>query len=148
MIIKLDHQRTETAKAIQKIQKPAYEVEAKLIGFDGIPQINETVEEIQRSNEVFWGWTEEGLKGVISFKQLERTIDIYRLVVDPSAFRQGIGRKLLAHLMEQYQEHDFTVSTGSANRPAIHLYTSFGFIEQKRFEAAPGILCSEFLKRK
>lgn len=148
MIIKLDHRQQETAEAIQRIQKPAYEVEAKLIGFDGIPQLKESVEDIQRSDEIFWGMVEERLKGFISFKEIGKTIDIHRLVVDPAAFRQGIGKTLLVHLMEQYGDHDFLVSTGTANEPAVNLYKSFGFAEQKRFEAATGIVLSEFLKRK
>jgi len=148
MIIKLDHWQKETAEAIQRIQKPAYEVEAKLIGFDGIPQIEEPVEEIQKSDEVFMGIVEERLKGFISFKEIGKTIDIHRLVVDPAAFRQGLGKRLLVHLIEQYGNHDFVVSTGTANQPAVNLYESMGFTEQKRFEVAPGIMCSEFLKRK
>ena len=148
MISKLDHQQKEIAEAIQRIQKPAYEVEAKLIGFDGIPQINESAAEIRKSEEIFFGWTEQELKGFISFKKTGQTIDIHRLVVAPPAFRQGIGSKLLAYLLEQYSGWEFVVNTGSANQPAINLYKSFGFIEQERFEVAPGIMCSSFLKRK
>jgi ribosomal protein S18 acetylase RimI-like enzyme len=148
MIKLLDHRQREIAERIQTIQKPAYKVEARLMEFDGIPQIHESVEAIQNCEEVFIGFTEEELKGFISFKKDGQVIDIHRLVVDPPHFRRGIARKLLAHLLEQYRGYEFEVSTGSANEPAKNLYGSFGFIEQGRFEVAPGITCSKFLKRK
>ncbi|WKA58040.1 GNAT family N-acetyltransferase [Planococcus shenhongbingii] len=148
MIVRLDHHLEKAAQAIQKIQQPAYKVEAALMGFEGIPQLHETVEEIQDSQEIFMGFLEGELKGFISYKKEDCTIDIHRLVVAPFYFRQGIGRRLLTYLLEQYKGHDFIVSTGTANEPAKKLYESHGFVEQDCFEVAPGVFCSRFLKRK
>ena len=148
MIKRLNQQEEKTAKAIQKIQKPAYQVEAKLMGFEGIPQLNESILEIQNSGEVFIGYIENDLKGFISYKEENGVIDICRLVVAPEHFRQGIARKLLAFLLEQFDGYGFIVSTGSANTPAKKLYISFGFIESRSFEVAPGIYCTEFQKKK
>lgn len=148
MIKRLSQQEEKTAKAIQKIQKPAYQVEAKLMGFEGIPQLNESVLEIQNSGETFIGYIEDDLKGFISYTEENRLIDICRLVVDPEHFRQGIARKLLVFLLERFVGYDFIVSTGSANTPAKKLYDSLGFIESRNFEVAPGIYCTEFQKKK
>ncbi|HSJ37654.1 MAG TPA: GNAT family N-acetyltransferase [Planococcus sp. (in: firmicutes)] len=148
MIQELDHRSESTAKAIQRIQHPAYLVEAEMMGFQGIPQLKESVLELRNSSEVFVGYLEEDrLLGFISYKKETNTIDIHRLVVDPEHFRKGIGRKLLAFLLGKYKGMDFIVSTGKANVPAKKLYESFGFIETEDFEVAPGIFCTALEKK-
>ena len=148
MIQELDHRSESTAKAIQRIQRPAYLVEAEMMGFQGIPQLKESTLEIRNSGEVFVGCLDEDrLLGFISYKKETNTIDIYRLVVDPEHFRKGVGRKLLAFLLEKYKGLDFVVSTGKANVPAKKLYESFGFIQMEDFEVAPGIFCTALEKK-
>lgn len=143
MIREIDHRNDAEAKKIQRIQRPAYLVEAELMGFEGIPQLKESVLEIQNSGETFLGYFEqELLKGFISYKKENNTIDIHRLVVDPEHFRKGIGRELLASLTKAFEGMEFIVSTGKANKPAKNLYTSFGFTESEDFEVAPGIFCT------
>jgi len=148
LIQELDHRSESTAKAIQRIQRPAYLVEAEMMGFQGIPQLKESTLEIRNSGEVFVGCLDEDrLLGFISYKKETNTIDIYRLVVDPEHFRKGVGRKLLAFLLEKYKGLDFVVSTGKANVPAKKLYESFGFIQMEDFEVAPGIFCTALEKK-
>lgn len=143
MIRELNHRNEYTAKAIQRIQRPAYLVEAELMGFKGIPQLNESTLEIQNSGETFWGYIEhDRLMGFISYKEEGDIIDIHRLVVDPEQFRRGIGRQLLGSLMNKFEGLEFIVSTGKMNKPAKNLYTGFGFIETEDFEVAPGIFCT------
>lgn len=144
MITTIDHRDESTAKAIQSIQRPAYRIEAELMGFDGIPHITETVEEIQQSSEIFLGFTEGYLKGFISYKEQDGVVDIYRLVVDPIQFRQGIARQLVDQLLHEKKAAEFIVSTGSANTPARKLYESFGFKEEETFEVADGVTCTQF----
>lgn len=144
MIRKINHQNKQNAKEIQGIQQSAYQIEAELMGFYGIPQLYETVAEIQKSDEVFVGYSEEGLMGIVSYRVEEGIVDIHRLVVDPDHFRKGVGRKLVAYLLEHYRGYGFTVSTGTANKPAIALYKAFGFQEQRLMEVAPGITCTQF----
>ncbi|MGM0896753.1 MAG: GNAT family N-acetyltransferase [Bacillota bacterium] len=144
MITQLDHTNEKTARSIQSIQRPAYRIEAELMGYPHIPQISERVEEIQQSDEVFLGYQDEYLKGFISYKEEDGIIDIYRLVVDPLQFRQGIARSLVDHLLQHKRGMDFIVSTGTANTPARKLYESFGFREEETFEVAPGVTCTQF----
>ncbi|WP_084244014.1 GNAT family N-acetyltransferase [Planomicrobium okeanokoites] len=147
MIRKVNHRNEYTAKAIQRIQRPAYLVEAELMGFEGIPQLKESTIEIQNSGETFLGYMEqEVLLGFISYKKENNIVDIHRLVVNPEHFRKGIGRKLLAYLMEEFEGMEFIVSTGKMNKPAKNLYTSFGFVETEDFEVAPGIFCTTLKK--
>lgn len=144
MITQIDHTDEKTARAIQSIQRPAYRIEAELMGFNDISHITETVEEIQQSDETFLGYQDEYLKGFISYKEEEGVIDIYRLVVDPLQFRQGIARSLVDHLLQHQKAAEFIVSTGTANTPARKLYESFGFREEETFEVAPGVTCTQF----
>lgn len=144
MICKINHQNEQNAKEIQGIQQSAYRIEAELMGFYGIPQLHETISEIQNSTEVFVGYKEEQLMGILSYRVEEGIVDIHRLVVGPDHFRKGIGKKLVAYLLGHYRGYGFTVSTGTANKPAIALYKAFGFQEQRLIEVAPGITCTQF----
>lgn len=146
MIIALNHRLEKTAKEIRKIQQSAYRIEAELMGFDGIPQLNESVLEIQNADEIFLGHTGNPLKGFLSYKEIGHLIDIHRLAVAPEYFRQGIASDLLEGLFQQFEGRDFLVSTGAANEPAKKLYRKYGFEELRVFEPEPGIWCAEFMK--
>lgn len=148
MIKRLNHHQGKTAKEIQRLQKRAYQAEAELIGFDGIPQLNESILEIQNSGETFIGYFNGGLAGFISYKVKGTLVDIHRLAVAPAHFRQGIGRQLLAHLLESFPGSDFIVSTATLNEPARKLYEIFGFNLQGSFEPEPGISCVIYHKIK
>lgn len=144
MIHILNLRNDRLAKEIQEIQQSAYRIEAELMGFYGIPQLHETVVEIQKSTETFVGYSEERLQGILSYQVEEGMVDIHRLVVHPGHFRKGVGRKLVAYLLERYRDYGIMVSTGTANKPAIALYKAFGFQEQRLIEVAPGITCTQF----
>ncbi|MFC3898171.1 GNAT family N-acetyltransferase [Lentzea rhizosphaerae] len=118
------------------VQRLAYAVEAELIGFDGIPPLHESLEELRSSGETFLGlYDEEGLVGAVSYQLDGSTVDICRLVVHPRAHRRGIASKLLDSLPAGPQ----IVSTGTKNEPALRLYRKRGFVETGEFEVAPGV---------
>lgn len=117
-----------------------------MMGFDGIPQLKESVLEIQNSDEIFLGFNGEPLKGFLSYKEKGLAIDIHRLAIAPDYFQQGIASALLEALFREFVGRDFLVSTGSANEPAKTLYRKYGFEEQDRFEVAPDIWCTQFMK--
>lgn len=144
MITEIDQADEKIARDIQSIQRPAYRIEAELMGFHDIPHISETIDEIQQSEETFLGYQDGYLKGFISYKEENGVVDIYRLVVDPLQFRRGIARSLVNHLLQQKNAAEFIVSTGTANVPARNLYESFGFREEETFEVAPGVTCTQF----
>lgn len=147
MIGEINHQNKQIAQEILEIQLLAYRVEAELMGFSGIPQLHETANDIQNSDELFVGWREDELAGVLSYKIAEGLVDIHRLVVSPAHFRKGIGKSLVGYLLKRYKGYEFIVSTGTANKPAIALYQAFGFQEQRKVEVVPGIECTEFSLR-
>ncbi|ANU22270.1 GNAT family N-acetyltransferase [Planococcus donghaensis] len=147
MISKLNQQDEQIAKQIHHIQQAAYRIEAEMMGFYDIPQLQETLQELQKSDELFIGYGEGQVQGVISYRVKGETVDINRLVVGPTYFRKGIGKKLVSYLLKNYRGYEFTVSTGTANKPAIALYQMFGFQEVGVIQVAPGIYCTQFRLR-
>jgi ribosomal protein S18 acetylase RimI-like enzyme len=119
------------------VQLPAYRVEAELIGFVEIPALKDTVTTLQASKEMFYGfYIGEVLAGVISVQMVEDTLDIHRLVVHPTYFRQGIGKALLQYILDKNRDRvgRYIVWTGANNTPAKRLYSSFGFHELEQME--------------
>ncbi|WP_068773367.1 N-acetyltransferase [Paenibacillus sp. FJAT-26967] len=141
MITVLDVQQEETARTMLSVQIPSYQVEADLIGFQGIPQLRDTVEKLQESGENFVGFLEAGeLAAFISYTEDSGEVDICRLVVHPRHFRKGIARKLVRHvLLNIVQGRKAVVSTGTLNKPALSLYKSLGFVEVREIGFAPGV---------
>jgi len=118
------------------VQRLAYAVEAELIGFDGIPPLHETLDELRATTETFLGlYDEEGLVGAVSYELDGSTVDICRLVVHPRAHRRGVATQLLDALPDGPQ----IVSTGTKNEPALRLYRRRGFVETGEQEIAPGV---------
>ncbi|MET1030683.1 GNAT family N-acetyltransferase [Domibacillus tundrae] len=141
MIERLHHEEEATATEILALQIPAYKVEASLIGFDGIPHLNDTVEMIKKSDETFIGFLTEGeLCGFLSYKDEGAAAFIHRLVVHPGHFHEGIASKLITFfLQEESAGRDVKVTTGAKNEPARNLYKKFGFEELDMFSPEPGI---------
>lgn len=139
MIQLLNHQEEVTAKQILVVQLLAYNVEAKLIGFNGIPRLKDSIQDIIHSDETFIGWyMESQLIGFISYIKSTELIDICRLVVHPDHFRKGIASALLNYVIDTKAENQrMEVSTGGKNIPAIQLYESLGFTKTKDMEIEP-----------
>lgn len=132
----LDLSDDTVLRELWTVQRLAYAVEAELIGFDGIPPLHESLDDLRACGETFLGlYDEEGLAGAVSYLMEGSTVDICRLVVHPRAHRRGIASKLLDALPDGPQ----TVSTGSRNEPALRLYRKRGFSETGTREVAPGV---------
>lgn len=141
MIRELNNKHKETAEKILAVQIPAYKVEADIMNFDGIPQLQDTVDSIIQSNETFAGYLiEDVLAGFISYTHDEGHFQICRLVVDPIHFRKGIAKRLLGYLLESVcRGYETAVMTGAENVPAKNLYKMYGFHEVKDIEVAPNV---------
>jgi ribosomal protein S18 acetylase RimI-like enzyme len=125
------------------VQRLAYAVEAEIIGFDGIPPLHESLDDLRDADEIFLGiYDGEGLAGAVSYQLDGSTVDICRLVVHPRAHRRGIATRLLDALPGGPQ----TVSTGTKNEPALRLYRKRGFVETGEREVAPGVSITDLAR--
>jgi ribosomal protein S18 acetylase RimI-like enzyme len=142
----IDVTDAETAKQLLTVQHRAYAVEAELIGFDGIPPLQEDLAGLMASTE-YWLARYDGdvLVGAVAYElPAADTVEISRLVVDPARARQGHGRALLDELDALEPRPISLVSTGTANTPAISLYQSRGYQETERITVAPGVQITSF----
>ncbi|MBN8209677.1 GNAT family N-acetyltransferase [Bacillus sp. NTK071] len=147
MIQMLHHQNADTAKLILDVQLPAYRKEAEIIKFDGIPQLSDTVDSIQMSEETFIGCYREGeVAGVLSFKHTKDSVRICRLVVHPDYFRMGVAKEIMEYLLVT-SDKEFVVSTGADNVPAVKFYETFGFEEVERSEPVEGVFLTHLKKK-
>ena len=64
------------------------------------------------------------------------------LYVDPPHMRKGIGRALASYVIEHTSERPLCVEVLAGNEPAMHLYTSIGFVRMKTVSGKmPGNEC-------
>ena len=145
MIRLIDHQKHSVAEEMLKIQIPAYRKEAEIIGFEGIPQLSETIEDIKVSKEIFVGkYNKEQLLGFISYEYEGTVMDICRLVVHPDHFRKGIASELLQHVLNTaHKGVSIIVSTGAKNIPALALYERHHFSKVQDIEVEPTIFITQ-----
>jgi ribosomal protein S18 acetylase RimI-like enzyme len=125
----IDHRAPEVAAAIATIQRAAYRIEADLIGYDRIPPLLESEEDVMALGLVILGVHEDGqLVGLAGYDIDDGVVDIDRLAVDPGWFRRGIARTLLREIhAREPAARRFVVTTGAANTPATTLYASLGY---------------------
>ena len=80
-------------------------------------------------DEEFYGYhIDDAIAGIMSYKIIEKVLDIYRLAIHPKYFRRGIAGKLIK-FSETIDESikKIVVYTGKKNKPAIKLYLLNGF---------------------
>lgn len=125
----LEHRQLDVASAIVEVQRAAYAIEAEIIGFNGIPPLHETVEQVAALDLTILGAFDGlALAGLVGYERDGDVVDIDRLAVAPQFFRHGVGRALVTAVHERESDAGtFTVSTGALNTPAIELYTRLGY---------------------
>lgn len=150
MITPLDLTDRALAERLLAIQHAAYAVEAELIGFDGIPPLQEDLAGLTQSTEHWLGrYDGSTLVGAVAYEfPDDDTVEISRLIVDPAHARRGHGKALLDQLDKLEPRPVSLVSTGSANTPAVNLYKSRGYVETGRTTIAPGTQITHFQRRR
>jgi ribosomal protein S18 acetylase RimI-like enzyme len=125
----VDHRNAHTAKELISLQRRAYAVEAELIGYDRLPPLVETVQDLMGSALTVLAAVEsDALVGLLGYTLSDGVVDVDRIAVDPGRFRRGHARRLLDALHERHPACDVVVSTGADNAPAIALYESLGYL--------------------
>lgn len=148
MIIKINNKEKEIAEEIRAIFQVSYTVEAKMLKAVDFPPLKRTVAQFLKSDSEFYAYyLTKNIAGVIEIENDEDLTHIQSLVVYPKYFRNGIGRKLVQFILDNYEAKIFTVETGVDNHPAIKLYKSFDFQEQKQWDTNHGVRKVKFEKR-
>ena len=148
MIIKINNKENKIAEEIRAIFQASYTVEAKMLKAVDFPPLKRTVSQFLKSNAEFYAYyLAENIAGVIEIENDEDLTHIQSLVVYPKYFRNGIGRKLVQFILDNYKAKIFTVETGVDNHPAIKLYKNFGFQEQGKWDTNHGVRKVRFEKR-
>ncbi|RBY83379.1 GNAT family N-acetyltransferase [Blastococcus sp. TF02A-26] len=131
------------AAALLRLQHEAYAVEAALIGDDRIPPLHETLSDL-RAAPLSWtgAFTGDRLVGAVAWSSEDGGVDVHRLVVAPSAARQGTGTALVRSVLAAGRPT--VVSTGRDNIPATALYLRLGFVPTGDREVLPGLWVSGF----
>jgi ribosomal protein S18 acetylase RimI-like enzyme len=148
MIRKLDLEDECTIKRILELQTDSYKIEAALIGFYEIPPLKDTIVSLKECGETFYGYfAEEVLAGIISYKNIDKVLDIHRVAIHPCFFRMGIAEKLI-DFVEGIESgiSKVIVGTGKKNMPAVSLYLKKGYKRVKDVEVSNGIHITEFEK--
>lgn len=151
MIRQLNHRDEHVAAQIWRLQHAAYRAEAALIGIAELPPLQETVADIIRLQETFYGMVgEDGdLVAAVSVENGGGDIMICRVMVHPDRFRTGLARRLLRHVEERYAEAaGFRVSAAVNNEPAVRLYTSLGYVPVRQWSPLAGLTMAEFAKKR
>ncbi|MBO8172121.1 MAG: GNAT family N-acetyltransferase [Bacillaceae bacterium] len=148
MIRQIDIHHPDRAKEVLHLQRLAYRIEAKWLGTDDIPPLKESINDLQASGEVFYGYfDEQKLVGVMAYKAEGSVLDIHRLMVHPDYFRRGIAGELLQFVEKSNPAvRTIIVSTGSRNEPAKQLYRRHGFINTGEKKVKPGLSLTLFQK--
>ncbi|OWA18078.1 GNAT family N-acetyltransferase [Streptomyces sp. CS159] len=139
--VRLDLSDPDTLRHLWDLQRASYAVEARLIGFDGIPPLHESLEQLRACEESFIGVRDERrLVGAVAWTRSGNgVLDICRLVVHPVAHRRGVATALLDALDSIEPAELTVVSTGTANLPAVELYRRRGFRPVGERRIAPGV---------
>ncbi len=128
----------------------SYLIEAKLLVAVDFPPLKRTIQNFMQSNTEFYAYQHDNrFVGVVEVKKVGlSTMHVQSLVVDPQHFRQGIARKLLTFIFDNFDAKKYTVETGLNNLPAIALYTTFGFTEVDRWDTDHGVRKVKFIRSK
>ncbi|MDB6033378.1 MAG: family acetyltransferase [Verrucomicrobiales bacterium] len=141
---------SEYAVAVQihAVVQAAYAIEAELIGCADFPPLKISIQELQTSSDTFLGFNISGiLVAVLSFNEQSNSAVITRLIVSPAHFRQGIATALVSEF-ERRVPHGrvLTVSTATANAPAVSLYQSLKYVATYLSCSPQGISLVHFSK--
>ncbi len=162
MIKILDKNDPNIANQIITLQRKSYQIEADLIGFDGIPYLTETLADLQKCKEKFLGYImKDQLVGLCSWETIsvntknnagkiptEMELTICRLVVHPQHFKKGIASKLLLITEAEINKGTILVTTAKKNKPAIKLYQKLGYTIYKNFKTKEELAMVELKKKK
>jgi len=135
------------AASLLRLQHDAYRTQAALVGSDRLVSLaadDETLPAWRGRYLVAWHGTR--LVGAIAWRAGGDSAEIDRVMVEPSARREGIAGALLGAVLGQSAGIRIETWTGRDNSPGIALYQRFGFESIGDEQLASGIWITRLLK--
>lgn len=128
------------ALALLDLQRASYAVEAELIGDDRIPPLRQDQVDLTafRGHWVL-AWSGVDLVGAAAWVERENLVEIDKVMVCPTAHRQGIASRLLALVIDAAADRQIAATTGRDNGPGRALYGKHGFADMGDEQVPPGI---------
>jgi ribosomal protein S18 acetylase RimI-like enzyme len=151
----LVHRERPVAERIRAVMALAAAQEAQLLaGADSLPLLDPSlpsvlaliasaVDEIAGDSDFYLGAIDgaqgDALVGVLSVGPDDEAqqLCITVMVVQPTAQRQGIGRRLVQAALARLPGATFSVATTAGNSPALALYRSLGFVPYRHGVIGP-----------
>jgi ribosomal protein S18 acetylase RimI-like enzyme len=135
------------AASLLRLQHDAYRIQAGLLGDERLTSLaadDDTLPAWRGRYLVAWRGTQ--LIGAIAWRKFHDSAEIDRLMVDPSAFREGIASALLEAVLAELVGTRIDTWTGRDNAPGIALYRRFGFDPVGDEQQPGGIWITRLLK--
>jgi GNAT superfamily N-acetyltransferase len=137
------------AAAILRLQKVAYQTEARLYG-DDIPPLQQTLAELEREFGHFLILKAVGNGEVVGSVRARRdggTCHLGRLIVKPELQGRGLGTLLMQQIESRCADAArFELFTGDRSLGNLRLYRRLGYTELRREVVRPG-LCLVYLEK-
>jgi ribosomal protein S18 acetylase RimI-like enzyme len=127
----------EDLKTILVLQKQAFLSEADIYNdFDISPPLLQTLEELTKEfseSIILKAVLGDFIVGSVRGFQVDETVFIKRLIVNPNYQNQGIGTKLMKSIEDSFQNNKrYELFTGHKSKRNLHLYQKIGYKEFKR----------------
>lgn len=136
----LDMHNTKIAQEVCNLMASAYAAEARLLGATNFPPLQRAREGNLNTEAAYVGI--RCVDRLVAAVEIENGCDggkvIAALVVRPDRFRQGLGQRLLHHILGKFGGCRIDVSTARDNEPARALYTKAGFRHISHWNTADG----------
>jgi ribosomal protein S18 acetylase RimI-like enzyme len=119
------------------LQKQAFLSEADIYNdFDISPPLLQTLEELTKEfseSIILKAVLGDFIVGSVRGFQVDETVFIKRLIVNPNYQNQGIGTKLMKSIEDSFKNHKrYELFTGHKSNRNLHLYQKIGYKEFKR----------------
>lgn len=124
-------------KTILVLQKQAFLSEADIYNdFDISPPLLQTLEELTKEfseSIILKAVLGDFIVGSVRGFQVDETVFIKRLIVNPNYQNQGIGTKLMKSIEDSFKNNKrYELFTGHKSKRNLHLYQKIGYKEFKR----------------
>jgi len=142
-MVAISRAEIKDAAAILRLQKLAYQSEAKLYDDWSIPPLTQSLESLVEefeSSVVLKAVMLDEIVGSVRARAANGVCEIGRLVVHPGVQRNGIGSSLLKTIESCFPEASrYELFTGSKSQANIRLYQRHGYKIIRSRETTPGV---------